>query len=338
MTNTLFTEALSNRLRDARLRWIGAISFEERCVGSVTEMRQTGLDVSRAVLLRYPTTIAMPRSEDERRRHHHEAQMKKTLGPACDVSVLDVDPYSPAVAFGVLGDVIRASDDDEMLVVDVTCLTRCHVMGLAAVVASDARLSERLVIAYTSPRRYGALRSTSSGGWRETMILPLVPGARLGNAGPARGLVVLGHEADRLAVALSEFEPQGGTVVVVDWRGRPDFSRVARSNNRSLLEYWKLTGGEHWREVEIDVLEPAAFNQLVRTEAELARAQKAPVVLYPYGPKVSCLAAGLALAIEYPDRGWFAYPVPRSYDIDHSYGVGRTRWFDGSWTALAVPM
>ncbi len=333
MTATLFESTLEQRISGERILWLGAISFEERCVGSVDKLAGLDVEVVSAVLLNYPTTVATPRVEDERRRRHYREQILSKLGSAASTQIVDVDPYAPLAAYLTLEEQLR-SNPHHVLIADVTCLTRCHALGLAAVLASNEDLLQRTVFSYTSPRRYGSLRVTSPSGWRETAVLPLVPGARLGNAGHARGIVVLGHEADRLAVAVSEFEPEGGTQVVVELPGRPDFGRISRSNNRTLLEYWHLVGGGSWREVVLTVDEAARVVEVVKVETELARGQEAPVVLFPYGPKITCLAAGVYLAREYPHRAWFAYPIPRSYDIDHTFGVGRTQWFDGAWSPL----
>jgi hypothetical protein len=330
---TLFERTVEQRLTGERVLWLGAISFEERCVGSVETLARLNIDIASAVLLNYPTTIATPRSEDERRRRHYRKRLTTQLGAATAMQIIDVDPYVPLAAYRTLEQELR-SYPDSILVTDVTCMTRAHALGLAAVLANNNTILARTIFSYTSPRRYGPLRAASPDGWRETMVLPLVQGARLGNAGHARGLVVLGHEADRLAVAISEFEPEGGSLIFVDSPSRPDFGRTTRSNNRTLLEYWRLVGGDSWREVVLTVEGAASIASFVEREAELAAERNAPVVLYPYGPKITCLAAGLFLARVYPDRAWFAYPVPRSYDIDHTFGVGRTVWFDGDWLPL----
>ena len=48
--------------------------------------------------------------------------------------------------------------------------------------------------------------------------------------------------------------------------------------------------------------------------------------LYPFGPKTLVFGLAVYATTEYRSGTWYVYPVPRSYDIDYTIGVGKTLW------------
>ncbi len=65
------------------------------------------------------------------------------------------------------------------------------------------------------------------------MVAPAAPGARLGHVAKSRGVLLLGHEYDRLAASLAEFEPASGLVVLSVTASAPEFGAEARTRNAS---------------------------------------------------------------------------------------------------------
>ncbi len=74
--------------------------------------------------------------------------------------------------------------------------------------------------------------------------------------------------------------------------------------------------------------------ELTSTVCELARNDDAPIVFYPFGPKVLCLAAVSAAVGCYSLRTWFVYPVPARYSVDHASGAREVFCFDGYFRYL----
>ncbi|MGH8601479.1 MAG: hypothetical protein ACREXR_01465 [Gammaproteobacteria bacterium] len=88
-------------------------------------------------------------------------------------------------------------------------MTRIHVLGLAATLGTTLR-ELPWAIAYSSPENYGNLDSASKSlGWKDIIVAPIAETAVLLYEAYGRGIILAGHEADRLIVALSEIEPSG---------------------------------------------------------------------------------------------------------------------------------
>jgi len=321
---------LADELRGRRLHWFGALSFEERCLGSLEALASRRESLGEVVALEYETAVTH-RSEDRRRRREHRARLEAAAtaryGKFRSVMVL---PYDPMSISGALFEL--AESDDDLVVVDITCMTRAHVLGLAALTVQNAALAQRLLFAYSTPSLYNA--SGTGSGWQETRVIPIIPGARLGNSATARGIALLGHEGDRLAVALSEFEPTGGMYVVAHSFGRPEFSRLTRRENRNMIEYWGILSPSGWQPVKCSVETPTDLVPYLKAEVERAKAMTGPAVLFPYGPKLLCLVAARLLAEAYPERSWFVYPIPLTYDVNHSIGIGSTSWMNSNYEMI----
>ena len=182
-----------------------------------------------------------------------------------------------------------------------------------------------MVICYTLPRNYLALAELRDDfmGFPFTITAPLVDGAGLGDEARARGVVVLGHEGERLAVALSEMEPRQGSILLVGNRSRPDIMRVTQRRNKKVLG---TLAGDTWRTVRISFRDFGRVEELVASEAAGAAGEGAPLFIYPFGPKSTVLAVALAAAKHYPKGSWFVYPVPSFYDQQYTVGIGLTYW------------
>ena len=166
-------------------------------------------------------------------------------GSAISTSILHMDPYA---LLPVIGDLLEEQPD--RLVVEIGCLTRVTSWRLTQRFHVQTVLGQNS-FCHTAPRRYEALLGKPSASWDRVQMLPLLAGA-LGNAGLAQGLILLGHESDRLLVAMSEFEADGAQIAISGSAGRPTFGAVARADNRTALTFRSLAGKGTW--VERDCL------------------------------------------------------------------------------------
>jgi hypothetical protein len=317
-----------------RSTFIGALSFEERCVAGLELTRSEGVTGMTSTLFDYRQMATPGEDASElRQRSWTRASMSVSVGE--ELSRIHIDPYSMADA----EELIRAQcSETGYIVIDITCMTKPHVLAAAAVLAQQPQTSWRIL--YTIPETYGDLNSRrASRGWTDTLLLPLGPDPSLGNEGLSLGVIMLGHEAERSLIALEHLEPAAGAAIIFRRSDRPDLERVTRSRNRLLLERLqrlrmpvnsglrRLSGDfpERWEVVQLemdDVVDGTA--RLVSLLADHASHAHAPVVLYPFGPKLAIFVAGLVLWRQYPQASWAVYPVASTHPLDYSDGILRT--------------
>src|SRR5690242_19342975 len=173
-------------------------------------------------------------------------------------------------------------------------------------------------------------------------MLPLGDDPSLRNQGVAVGVMLLGSEADRAAVALNEFEPAAGVMLLSRRRSRPDFCRSVLHQNsllssylqslkmpgprgRSITKYFP-SGGWELQEVELDNVVADIAGNLSNVVAAASEIH-APVILYPFGPKIIVFAAGLYLALQYPVASWAVYPVAKTHAVNYSDGAAQIEWY-----------
>lgn len=317
--------------------FLGALSFEERCIAAFTECVEA-TPGGRGVFLDYGNQ-ATPGSEAAALRAHNWARVEVAAKRASwRVERRSANPYSMGAVLAICD---ALAGRGAPLCIDVSCLTRPHVLA-AARAATRASVHADWQIAYTSPLAYGDLVGRGvHGGWRDTLLLPLGDDPNLENEGLSLGLVLLGYEADRAFLALSEFEPAAGVILSAYTPGRPDFDVVVRKSNADLVSYLtSLTmpgpraaplreflpdGGWIERRVSLDdgILE---FAQGMRLLLDAASSVDAPILLFPFGPKLFVFLAGTVLAGRHGEASWACYPVPRTHPLNYSEGIRRTTW------------
>ena len=327
---------------DSGLVTLAALSFEERCLAATKQVLTKETKPVSIVLLDYGAT-ATPGSEATSLRNAHWAAIDNEAsehGIAC--SRRAINAYSMADLEEI---VYQNTRGERRLLVDISCMTRPHILALA-VSLTKAKNVESWTVAYTKPLSYGDLNApNASGGWRDTLWLPLGEDPLLRNEGLALGLLAVGHEADRAGIALREIEPAAGIAIYSRRVDRPDLHRAALEKNRLLFSYlrqlrmpgprgqavkrffrdggWEIVGVRMERVVE-DVARVAA--RVVRAAVAL----DSPIVFIPFGPKLVVLIVAWLLARECPDRSWAIYPVARTHPLGYSDGVLATDLLDGS--------
>lgn len=301
------------------------MSFEERCVGSLLALSSARARFDEATLLIYPTDVR-PLSEDLEARQRNLERFKDMEVSASRAAFTQttIEPYSFSAMQQLLADIIARHPD--VIVFDVTCMTKVHTLALAAMLAIQGSSMEWL-IAYSIPENYGTLESRRRwSGWRDLIVAPLAETATLSNEAHGRGIIIPGHEADRLVVALAEIEPPGGTILLTETPARPDLRQVSIQHNRKIIRQLTSMRSADWSERTISAEQHNLLKGCIAGQISKAAEFDAPVILFPFGSKSFIFVAGFVLASEYPQGSWFVYPIPSSYDVNYSEGIDRTVW------------
>jgi hypothetical protein len=307
--------------------WVGALSFEDRSLSSLTALEAEGVCLTWGIALDYNTDVR-PGEDAERRRMTNWRAMQR-VGQAVfrqGIRRVAVNAY----AFTDLERLIERELCDghaDYMVLDVTCTTKIHALAAAAALV-QVPVSVRWSVAYTVPESYSTITESreSREGWRDVIVAPLGESATLLNESAGRGIILPGHEADRLIVALAELEPPGGIIAVGNTTRRPDLRLLSEVRNRKTLGRLTRLKGADWRRTLVDVEDVGSMRHLVAGEIKRARDSRAPAILFPYGPKLLIFAAAYELARSYSEASWFVYPIPMSYDSSYSEGAEEVLW------------
>ncbi len=317
-------------------RLVAVVSFEDRCTAVASDLAKGGLPAPHLVLVDYVTS-ADPSDEDSIVRERHRGTLGSCFASAQQSVVPPqlVNPYSMTALEQLNHDMLVSAPEDT-IVLDISCMTRVHVLTLARLLSTSQLRSKRLFLGYTTPNSYG--RMGSRHGWRDTIHIQLGEVGALRREGHARGVVVLGHDPERLGMALNELEPASGTLLAVRNSRRPDFYRRAIESNTSIRdrllslrmprppEERASRAAEGWKEVTVNIADFRRTMEVVGEEAAAASNDDGPVVLFPLGPKPIVLAAGMALASFRQANPWAVYTIPERYDVRHSEGADLRLW------------
>ena len=325
-----FVDRFPHSQGSRRYCWLGPVSFEVRCSGSLAALTTTDCVVSKCQVFDY-LTKAGPEEEDKARRRDSISEIERyarELG-AVLAHKGEVSAYAGAGFQRIISSALRALEVDEGLVIDISCLTKIHTVMLASVLAGLDR-KDSVMLAYTLPENFlhMAGESVFFEGWDDIIVAPIsdTEDARLGNESEARGVIITGHEGHRLSVALNEIEAASYRIITGVIPERPDFERVTRRHNR---EVYRSLVASPQAEAKVDFRAAGEVFEFVRAEILRAEQSSAPVYLYPFGTKSVVLAAALACSVLYPLRSWFVYPIPSSYDVRYTEGTWKTHWLPG---------
>lgn len=319
---------IAGTLKDSSgIVWLGINSFEERCLASLTRLCDSGVPLAAVYFVDYPT-VAFPEADDRRiRKSHREAAALLAQRAGAAFYNPSVEAYASAGLETVLGE-YRESGLNCMQIIDISCLTKIHVVTIANFVSLDQVNFKETLLAYTSPRAYGNLDRVSKRiGWNDVIIAPVAATARMRNEGYSRGIVIAGHESERLWSALNEIEPASGLLILGRIPTRPDITRLSEKINKGVIKHMALDYSEAWSKRVVDISDVDAMMLLIEHEVQLAKSADAPIILYPFGPKSLIFASAKYLLEYYPHGSWFVYPVPAGYDLTYSEGSGGTYWF-----------
>jgi hypothetical protein len=323
--------------------YLGALSFEPRATEGfrrwIADPERDSGRASVVVMLDYGGSATSGIEAARLRAHIYDEVISIGAARGLTISKQASLPYSSRSLWAALDELSLSSADRIQL--DISCMTRMHAMAAGVYFARHVDDME-WSIGYTTPASYGHLDdSTSSGGWRDTLFIPLGRDASLKNQGMALGLLICGHEAARAAVALEEIEPAAGVIVSVTNRDRPDLHRLSAERNKVVTDHLlslrmpgpraasllKSFTSDGW-ELETVALETrlkdiAAVVRQIHAGASQIE-PPAPIVLFPFGPKNVTFDAAFLLSSWYGTQSWAVCPIHRSHSVDYSDGVDET--------------
>jgi len=318
--------AIEGLEHSSRSLWLGMTSFEERCSASLEALAEMRVRVSAATALEYAELLTGSYEERQVRGETWRRMLSaaESISPG-NFTKEDIAAYSYQGLQERVRTLIEKGQYD-CVIFDITCMTKVHAMALATL-TRNLRDKVNCYAAYSIPENYNHVGDRKKMmGWRDIILAPLVDAATLVNESQSRGIVIPGHEADRLIVALAELEPSGGKIIFTNTPRRPDLRYVSQKVNNKAIRQLTRKRSSAWSSVFVELLDAGSLADLVSQEAAYARKESAPVILFPYGPKAFIFLAALTLAGEYPEASWFVYPVPYSYFIDYTDGIERVVW------------
>lgn len=312
--------------------WLGTLSFEERCYGSLILFAKYNLRLNSGLIVDYQTNIR-PLIDAKRKREFNWNRLEH-IGEKVFVEGI-VREKLAAHTFQALENLLEKifhNSSIDSIVIDISCFTKIHALTIASVMAR-LKNSVRWFIAYTTPENYGFVSDIKHNlpAWKDIIIAPLAETALLFNEASGRGIIVPGHEADRLIVALGEIEPSGGVILLTDTKDRPDLRYITQRRNQKIIKQLVRRQASDWHKYIIPFVSLLELERHIQHEIELARKFKAPIILFPYGPKAMVFAIAYQLTMEYPESSWFVYPIPSIYDVYYSFGIEQTLWLSGGY-------
>jgi len=321
--------------------WLGAVSFEERCVASAADVGRRRVGLQAAYVVEYPTKAGSKKADTEKRRTHSkkiEAALRQA-GTTGQRRVLN--PYRLSDFRNLLDECSSQIEPGRYngLIIDITCLTRLHVLALAGWLKSGGA-THAVWICYVTPQQYGApeRHRTRRGRWLNVLVAPCRYEPRAWSD-DSMGIVLLGHEGARTSLAIKQCEPSKALVILSTNSRRRLLEVVSRVANAALITDIRRGARQGWALAELPALDVMRVQEEVRSYLRDNKVQRVEtylpenlegmtrVVLYPFGPKPTVLAAALAAMELGQERVWYSYPIPALYDLDYTMGIGSVKWF-----------
>lgn len=306
--------------------WIGALSFEARCTGSVKAMKQCGIKVFEGILIDYAKE-AIPRELAERRKIINLTIMENLKGLVFEneIRTINVLSYEFYAVQRVMATIERDYENIS-IIIDITCMTKLHSISIAAYLARSS-IRNNWIVTYCTPETYGSLDGErNEAAWIDIMVIPIANTAKMLNENNGRGLIFPGHESDRLIVALGEIEPPGGMIAMAETIGRPDLRKLSERLNKTILAQITSIRKNAWEKRYISIEQPDKITLSIMQQIAHAKQHDAPIIMYPMGPKPPIYVSAYLLSRYYPEGSWIVYPMPSNYDAEYSDGIGDSIW------------
>lgn len=315
---------------------VSAVSFERRGTATSKRLKESGIVPTEHYVFDYDT-VAVPRDEDEAIRQLQREYYETCFRGSCRMTFLRKNPAFSFSRLVLQMTEILAASKSAAIYIDISCLTRVHLLAIVTAVTRVPIDTDQMRFAYTPPMSY-AFEGGSQFGWRDVLHVPIGRPRQLTREGHALGVVLTGHEGERLAVALEELEPGSGIVVFSNTPGRPDFLYRSEEVNRGIVGRLRtlsvdvgLEGGDGktpgWSIEIADVFDADKLSGLIDRVVLRARDLKAPLILYPFGPKVHTVVAAMKMACARGLDTWVVYPVPTRFQVHGTIGIGPTTFF-----------
>ena len=324
----LVQSSVAAAIRDKPYSYVAATSFEDRDTAWAAFLRDLPTKPRKVILFEYDTAVE-PRDEDLRCRAANLGAFEQYFGRSCIHRVSKVNPFAFSALVRAMQPIISSITTQQILI-DITCMTRVHALAAVSVMQLVDARNYTCLYCYTAPASYG-FEIGSHASWKDVLFIPIGKPRLFKREGHAQGLILAGHDGERLSVALQELEPATGTIVYTRRQRRPDLLRKARDANRTVASRLlalrvpddspAVRGEQAWRESVLAMEDTRKLERIVTAMVAQARRDRGPVVVYPFGPKLTMVEVALMIA-EAPDvDAWVVYPVPASFDVNYSRGV-----------------
>lgn len=328
--------SIIERLKSSPFAFISVISFESRCTTVAEQLVSNNLTPTKIITFSYKTK-AIPESLDKSLREDNKSIFCNLFD--CENNLINesaVSPYSSNILKHQMEELIEVIGNN-LIVVDITCMTRIHIFILSELIATNRIDYSRVIFCYTGPQSY-SVKPKSNLGWRDTILVSIGRNKPFRREGHAHGIVFTGHDSERLSIALAELEPGIGILLFSNTPRRPDFLLRARETNKPIRDRLltlkmprsdqdnKLTEYDQWSEFTFNINDFDKLNFYIEQEINSAVLDDGPIVLFPYGPKTLTLAAAIFLASSPVVDAWAVYPIPDGYSISYSTGSAMIHW------------
>ncbi|TFH07132.1 MAG: hypothetical protein E4H08_10000 [Candidatus Atribacteria bacterium] len=301
-------------------------SSEDRSIASIGALRRLGCSPDHLFVFTYPRFQDRSVSMGGVTKHERIVSLMSR-------EKLHEEPVPNAHAFSLLHKGLVSIQDRAKglpIVVDFTCMTEVHLLALVSIATRNASSQAPLFVCYTTPQYY-SFEEPGFSGWKDVLFVPIGSLSSIALDGHSHGLILAGHDGERLAVALQESEPETGKILYTQPETRPDFLHKAReanqvvvkrllslrnSDSRDTLRAWKEE-----RTMLDDLEHVLAISKALASEA---RRSGGSLILFPFGPKLVTLAAALAIKEEGDLASWAVCPIPTRLRPDFTFGSGHT--------------
>ena len=325
------SEVMKKKLLSCDFSFITTISFEKRNRAIINELTEMNVSPKRALVFDY-NTIAEPPDQDNDSR---EKNRQEIFGMLNKKSCL-VEHKSNFNAFAIMKsqkEIERFLLPSETLLIDITCMTRVNIFAIASLISKIKELEIELYIIYTSPRTYGFEHGKQLG-WKDVIFIPIGRTLDFKREGHARGIILVGHDRERLSLAMQEVEPsEGGILIYTATKSRPDFMVAAREANQIISDRMLKLKSQNdptiyaWLEKKVFIDETEKIINYIEHELDKATDLDGPLILYPFGPKILSLQAAITLAIQNKVTSWAVYPIASRFDADSTNEIGNIHYF-----------
>jgi hypothetical protein len=276
-----------------------------------------------------------PRNTGEQQRAANRGEIIRLLGSS--LHLRQINPYRYAEFVGELSRLVEDlkgrtnGSHDLHLVIDITCLTKIHTLALAYWLLTSTNLPG-ITLAYSQPDYYGnpSKNIWGRGKWQTTSLVRLDLDSTERFLTTA-AIVLLGHEGDRLRLALNEIEASEALVIKTLPRDKQSkLLTVSDVQNSWLFQEMRDGVRDGFVNETVGMRDLHRLSCLVIKYCRSAKEKGARIVVCPFGPKTFVFVAGYSCLSVYPENTWLSYPRPVSYDPQYSEGYKYTLWFDPS--------
>ena len=314
------------------LTWIGALSFEERCLGSIYTSLSSHL--KSLLLINYSTKLSSI-EQGEKLRMKHKNRLIKHLefsNPNLLLTEKTVNAYSRSLLLKILDGFLQKlleNDPNQLIsvVIDISCLTKIHTIYSILWCLNNPKVINTYIL-YTRPQTYGSPKQTHGGpsaGWIHTIINPLKiskkPITTEFNIPITYCIYLMGHEGDRARAALFNLPIDILYGIFVLSPNEPRLEERCRIENEDIIrdiERKKVLGAKI---IECEIMDNDFLLQTLENNLSKINDMNSLIYFLPLGPKPLILTSVLAFWKFASVDVEVVYPIPVVYDINYTYGI-----------------